>query len=290
MQTITLDRALIDYLTLTSFDELAFEAAGKVANMLIEKPYNGKRKEGQQQLQYLGYSVDTAMGTFYYGEGIQGGRKHYIIRVSGELCNEDVITLPIGQGVNEGWLRCRRIDLQITTEQPSGWVQWALFNRRKKNGRAVGWAQSNDKEGHELATVYIGQRTSARFARVYQKYSGCYLLRCEHEIKAEMAEAYAKAIFRGKETPATMLKVLIETTGDRELTAVYAAQLSGIGRGSVKAVYQEAKTAKWLRETVLPTFRRFINDHSQDAAERREIVEGFAQEIAKYGLWDSDYD
>lgn len=286
MSTITLDRALIDYLTVTSYEPMARDVAKSLKAMLTDTDYRGKAKELRQELQYLGWQVDTGMGTVFYGEGVQGGREHFMFRVSGELCNEDVITLPLGQGVREGWLRVRRVDIQMTTQQPDGWLQWALFNRQQLAKRSVGWHESTDKEGHKLATVYIGQRTSGKFARIYQKWAGCYLLRCEYEVKGNMAEAYGQVLFSGKETPSTLLRLLLSQTSDEPLSAAYENQLSGIRKARKPEVVKiEPKTKKWLSETVLPTFVRYVNDHANDAVERQEVVSAFTAAIADYAKW-----
>lgn len=59
------------------------------------------------------------------------GVTHYMMQISGELCNVSELLIPIAVGVREGWLRCRRIDLQMTCIEPASWNQWGFFNRQK---------------------------------------------------------------------------------------------------------------------------------------------------------------
>lgn len=296
MPTITLGRPLIDYLTITSFDENFSDTARLIFHNLGHSINKRNVKESVKRMQYTGYeTTKNALGTAFYGEGVQKGRFHAMMQISGELCNETDVINPIASGIREGWLSCRRIDLQVTVERPPEWAQWALFNRQKRAKRSVGWVESTSKAGNLLQTVYVGKRTSGKFLRVYEKeFAEEVLLRCEYELKGNYAEAYARALWRpakgqDADTPGSLIKLLLFSTNDEPLSRVYLPSLEYFPKASKpKILVSASKTEKWLLDTVLPTFTRVINDHASDS----EVLQAYQDAINLFykrnGLDDKD--
>ena len=278
-EVYTIDQPLIDWLTVTSFEESMRNTTDVIMKRLFP---NRERKQGVKRLQYLGESIGNELGTIFYGESVQKGRWHSMVQVSGELCNESELLAPLYSAIRQGWGKLTRIDIQMTTYRPEGWKQWGLFNRLKRDGVAVGWVESTDREGHEHQTVYIGNRANQRFARCYEKYTDRHLLRLEYENKGNIAASIGKMLAKGEETPASLLKLFIQITNDPEISALYLPLLEYAQTAvKPKVSRREPKTEKWLRETVLPAFARYINEHGHNP----DIPELFVSALIDAEYW-----
>jgi len=262
-----LDYPQIDWLTLTSYEPLAYET--QLVMMAKVKQYYGravKEHNGTKRLQYLGIAYDTPDGTLFRGTGEQRGTDHFMVQISGELCNNTDLLIPIAAGIREGWLKCRRIDLQATILEPENHNQWALFNRGKLLKKRMGWVESVDRNGNSLATVYDGNRVNEKFLRVYEKIAnGTRLLRAEYEIKGNTAQSVANMIFRDGNTVAQIFKHLIQKTDDKEISLLYLPMLETITAVSkIKRIAADKNTERWLRETIYPAFLQYVNEQSSD--------------------------
>jgi hypothetical protein len=280
-ETITLDQTGIDWLTITSFEPLVYDVQNKLKSIAEG---NGGKRLTVKTMQYIGETVTNELGSVFCGCAEQKGAMHYMIQISGELCNDTDMLIPIGQGIREGWLQCRRIDLQITTIEPKAWQQWALFNRQKLIKRTVGWVESTNKDGETLATVYVGSRLSGKFLRVYEKWiAKTRLLRCEYELKGNTAGAFSRMLFDGSATPSALLKLLIQQTDDKEISLLFLPLLEYVKTAAKPKILQnEPKTEKWLRETVFPAFQNYIADHKANP----EILELFKSAITAVERWE----
>mgnify|MGYP003601103736 CR=1 FL=1 len=284
-EVYTLNTPLIDFLTITSFEERAHGMAKAIITALQGDDKGATLAENAKRMQYLGVTLRTAQGTLFYGEGKQKGRWHCMFQIDGELCNEPDLLNPIFSAVRQGWVSVRRIDLQATIIEPTGWIQWALFNRLKLRHLTPGWQESMDKKGNTLATVYALPRTSEKFLRVYQKFAGMMLLRMEWEIKAAMAESIGRAIADGRGTVSQYLKLYWQNLNDPELTKAYSFCFEGIQDASKpKRVVRDSKTSEWLRVTVLPSFTRYINEHGHD----QELVNMFIDALRQAEYWQDE--
>lgn len=273
-----LDYPQIDWLTLTSFEPLAYETQ-LVMMAKVKQEYGRavKEHEGTKRLQYLGTAYDTPDGTLFRGVAEQRGQDHFMTQISGELCNNTDLLIPIAAGIREGWLKCRRIDIQATVLEPASHNQWALFNRGKLLKKRMGWVESVDKSGNSLATVYDGNRDNEKFLRVYEKMAGeTRLLRAEYEIKGNTAQSVANMIFRDGHTVAQLFKHFIQKTDDKELSLLYLPMLETITAVSkINRIKTTSNTEKWLRETVYPAFLRYVNEQTSD----EDLIYMFQQAI-----------
>jgi len=277
-KTYVLDYPQIDWLTLTSYEPLAYET--QLIMMAKVKQYYGrsvKEHEGTKRLQYLGTAYDTPDGTMFRGVAEQRGTDHFMTQISGELCNNAELLIPIAAGIREGWLKCRRIDLQATILEPANHNQWAFFNRGKLLKKRMGWVESVDNKGNSLATVYDGNRANEKFLRVYEKIAnGTRLLRAEYEIKGNTAQSVANMIFRDGSTVAQIFKHFIQKTDDKEISLLYLPMLELITPASkIKRISADKNTERWLRETVYPAFLRYVNEQSSD----EDLIYMFQQAI-----------
>lgn len=255
---ITLWTSQVDYLTLTSYDHPDFHK--QVLKWAEFEDLFSSKAEKITRMQYSGDNIETDSGSVFYGAGIQGGRGHSLLQISGEL-SDTAYGGFIGLS-KMGACKATRIDLQLTVEQPVGWGQWELFNRCKRQGFTVGWAESKTREGVELATVYIGSRKSERVVRVYQKLTngGGLLLRFEVEYKGRKARSVLNSM--KDHTKSQLLRAEIERINDNGLLSTFLPPLHGIKPHDAKnEAKAESKTNKWLLTQVLPTFERVINSH-----------------------------
>ena len=280
-ETITLDQTGIDWLTVTSFEPLVNEVQEKLKSLVEEM---GGKRITVKTMQYIGETVTNPLGSIFCGVAEQKGAIHYMIQISGELCNDNDLLRPIASGIREGWLQCRRVDLQITVIEPKTWIQWGFFNRQKLIKRTVGWVESTNKDGENMATVYVGSRLSGKFLRVYEKWiAKTRLIRCEYELKGNTAAAFSRMIFDGSATPSALLKLLIQQTNDTELSLLFLPPLEYVKTAvKPKILTNEPKTEKWLRETVFPSFQNYISNHAANP----EILELFKGAINAVEYWD----
>lgn len=283
-QVLTMFQVQPDWWTLTSYDERMLPLALSIAKAVYP---NGKRHEGAKVMQYLGWNVSGGMGTLFYGEALQDGRQHYMIRISGEAAANSQAVNDILPAVRSGWVRVTRMDVQLTRDMPKGWQQGDLFTHAKEAGKTVGWYESRTVDGKQLATVYIGSRSSARFVRVYQKLVGDVItLRIEYELKAEVAQAFANMLAYGRATWNETLSALVQHTGIPMVETAVSSILAGISPKHPKIIRQEPRTTKWIRQTVLPSLTRYAASHDADEELLQEIVTA----IKRARLWRDAYD
>lgn len=257
---LILNKPLIDWITLTSWDERAYA----FFQNNIDEQFTRKKKDEAKRMQYVGYQNIETDGSIFLGSSIIKGRGHDMMQVSGAAA--DRLFPPLSRCLVEGWAKATRIDIQITTELPASWRQWGLFNRIKKRGYSAGWVESQDRNGNELSTVYCGSRKSASFSRTYIKKAerGKLLLRFEVQYQKGKSNNVAREIARNPDRVGEYLKTELFKT-DELLTNVFLPFLTIYADGQkVKETRPESNTEAWLIDTVLPVFNRMINQHDAD--------------------------
>ncbi len=267
-KVLSLHTPLADYLTLTSFDD---DLHGWVKGVIGET-------EGVPEKRHLyeGEAYDVYDGTIFTGSAFQDGRAHYIMQASGESAAR---ILPACTNiVKNGLATCTRIDLQVTIPYPRTWSQWDFLNDMHTKGRIVQWRESRDRDGR-AQTVYIGNRQSERFTRLYMKtaHGGAKLLRLEVEYKGNRAKAMMRSIAAGR-TCGEYLAHELQTTFDHDrLSALFSPSLDGVKPHTerVRLTSSTQKTEKWLVTQVLPAFQKAINAHDAD----RRIMQLFIDAI-----------
>jgi len=243
--------ALIDWLTLTTFE-------ADICNRwsTLQAHSDGEFREGKVR----GY-VGVYAGNLFIGTGTQLGRDHYLLRVSGE---EADIIAPL---LFHCGARCTRIDIQITIDQPAGYsarmLKDILSLSRRDQRRQISLIES----GEGTDTVYMGNRSSERFYRIYVKLGedGNFFLRFEVEFKGELA----RAVWRHVEYDASLAAILaaeIDRLGFDSMGVLlrFHAHLAGDLR--VKPIHVPASdtaTLRWLLHQVVPVLRRLLLSHSE---------------------------
>lgn len=256
---------MIDWLTLTTYEPTAWQ----FWKSCIEKFMNQATSSSADvpMMQYIGYQINFKNGSVYVGSGHQRGKEHVMLRASGQIANELFESVAAG-GISQGWLKCTRIDLQVTVELPENWSQWRTFNRLKKSGRSANYMSSRSGvDRRELATVYIGSRHSSRFIRMYEKQTmdGAVYLRYEVEYKGNLGTSVAKTLLEDRTAIYALLSEEVQRSKDGRMTRLFTPIL---GDERHKATPYDVKNGdgrrNWLLEQVLPAFVEYINRHDAD--------------------------
>ena len=257
--------ALIDWLTLTSFDVGVYDFW---SSLLSEQ--DGSIREGRVMM-YLG----AWSGNLFVGEGSQQGQAHYLLRVSGE--DADVLA----PRLYDLRAHASRIDLQITIELPPGYVarEFADRLREERTDRRRRITLIEDGAGSD--TVYLGHRSSERYYRIYVKFDalGKPYLRFEVEFKGDVAPVVWRQI-QFDASPAAILASEIEHLGFDSAGVLrrFHAWLGGALHAKPHVVpTSEGATLRWLYSQVIPVLRRLLNSHD-DGPRLRALLEELLQE------------
>lgn len=267
---LLLDTVLIDWLTVTSFDEQFLNHwDGKLRQI-------GSGRREAKTLQYEGTWWDIEGGRAFIGSAIQKGVLHHMLRLTGyaaENYKEGVFSQ-----IRQGFATVTRIDLQCTREVSERWSQWDMLVRLKQRKKMVGWIESKT-QGRGYETVYIGSRNSERMTRVYIKSADSpRLLRMETEYKGGRAAKIGRMLARGDRAGDFLAYELEKTIGDKNgLTKLFLPALSGFNATSPRVVPDRSieKTSGWLLSSALPAFIRVINSHESDG----RVMDAFGEAI-----------
>jgi len=244
----------IDYITCTETGK------GKSGKLMIPAE-RIMRAEARQGNEIKGWRMEGFSG-FRCGQ-IEVGQRHdgTIVRMSGSCANDN------WKRVFAVATNCSRLDLQ-TTYRPDLDVE--KFIRR--NLRAMLKWSNADKQracvdyrfnNRKGTTIYSGERTSARFLRMYDKgkesreawYSGC--VRLEAELKAKLAQSIALQLFRSKELQPTII------AGVRQCFSERGAVRLSCSKSLLEFTVRRKRSDRdryltWLKEAVRPGVQKIV--------------------------------
>lgn len=263
MSGLTLNKPMIDYLTMTSFEDEIY----LVAKGIVEELELVDEMKDYRFLQYSGHSLDLRRGNMQFMTGVQKLSYHNMVRVSGEACMDALprfasVFMPYRDNLT-------RIDAQVTILEPDNWSQWELLTDLRKRGHHVGWVASRDRDtGFELATVYIGSREhSPRFVRIYQKLTadGQKLLRLEVEIKRDRAREHGKYLVEYASGDLSKIRDELGFLSQYHpgLEYTFSASLEGWLK-PVRVQRKETSTERWIFDQCLPAIAKYCNEHNSD--------------------------
>lgn len=270
--SINLGRVEVDWITATSFDHNFYKHWKKELSSWERK------KDDVKLMQYLGESVELDNGTMRLLSGLQKGRNHYMLHLTGGL-SQTYLT-DVQNQYKQGFLTVKRMDVQITIKKPKAWSQLAFFEAM--HGRsAVGWADSKDKRtGERTETVYIGSRKSDRFKRVYTKVSDSgMLLRFEVEFKGHRAQsAFKYASLKKRGLNEILLHELLSLKSSAAESAFYT-EIDSDSPYRVRVIRDTSRdrTAAWLSETCLPSAVQYMSDSRADGEMWKTFVDSLMQ-------------
>lgn len=244
-----------DYLTLTSFK------SGDEFLLSVEDVYPKKySEEGKRPGGYEGFSWDG----LFVGRGKQKGKPHYMLVASGEGA-ETVLwrTRDID-------CRCTRIDLQVTVWIPPKYEARKLYDILTSTD--ISWpgrrlTPTLVESGDGMDTIYVGSRTSERFARIYVKpdHKGkANYLRFEMEFKGAMATAVRRAIVEQYGSAKKILRSELDRlpfAASRSLRAFEAVLGTESHKVRPESVYGKNTTFDWLETQVEPAIIRLLHSH-----------------------------
>lgn len=245
----------IDWITVTSWNEEDFSHWKRWQNRRGEKITEGKIK------MYSGFWS----GASFVGQGFQGNKKHFMIKVSGDD-SKSVFHEIWSPGV-----KATRLDVQITKELPENYSARKFVDSLRSGDwgnykRDLQLIENSDG----LDTVYIGSRKSERFARVYVKNTleGNFL-RFEIENKKDLADYIARAYYTDQNVLSSVLFDFISSLPlDSEgVLQGFLDLISDVRSGIVipRKVISADDTYSWLIDTVGPVIWRYLNDHDRGA-------------------------
>jgi len=266
MPNLTLNQAMCDYVTCTSYDR-EFWSMWKSLLRVVETTEGHEPAAESAWYQYAGWSTKhPGYGELFVGSGQQGGAAHFLITSKGAQANY-IYMLNVLEGS-----RCTRLDLQVTIEQPEDYDARSMQEYARSYGLdPIYWPSADG----EYVTLYFGRMEGSDniFTRLYQKEKddGGKLLRLECVFRGKKAAAAHHLVRAGNE-PAGLIRAAMPAVP--ELLDIFDVYLTGEGV-PVKIARTEHNTAAWLRRTVLPSFTRYINSHDADP----DIIEAFFNAI-----------
>lgn len=249
-----LNNAQIDWITLTTFDDkVAYDA---YRSLNIDDGNDEKR------MQYAGRATEYA----FMGQALQNDRVHHMLQSSGEAAHYTAQSFVDRAATHYEW-NCTRIDLQITIRLHPAYAARDVFDAIHKwdgpgRPRQVSIVQSGDG----LDTIYIGNRQSDRFTRIYVKPldDGTKVLRFEVEYKGDHAKTIWKEWTFGVDMLAEQLAHEVESLPymPNLLASQFLTALGTHGRKlAVERVEGQNSTLDWLRSSVTPAIERLLFSH-----------------------------
>lgn len=264
-----INQPALDYITLTTFNQLAMETFKEWHESVSEQ-----EREGKQQ-QYQGTHRADRYGTSFLGSAEQKSMMHSLLRVSGMLSSSAFSRNR--EHITAGRVKVTRIDLQVTIDyERSIWSQFDLCQALKleRPDRSISFHESKSgPQNSKLATVYYGSRTSERFCRIYEKrgLADDVHLRYEWEYKGQTAQTVAFHLLQGESVRSILMGELTKRIPDTyNLRRIFEPALTGRGI-TVRTVREPGGTAEWLKVTVLPALDRYLNDHNEDSTEMASL-------------------
>lgn len=261
IEEIRINHPACDWITLTTWHYKSWYDLVHSFSQTIE--HNEPKKA--QKLQYDGYRWLTNSGSFFYAIGQQMGKTHCIIEVSGALAH-GLLEYMQKTGSDYDIWTCTRIDLQVTRILPE-WNPRAYLQAAEDRGQTVGFCTSKDSRHGRLSTVYVGSQRSGRFARIYEK------------IVADTKHVRAEIVFRRAGGSDVLFHRVVGIEPNYHIAnafsgSIHALKSPELSPFEVDAVpelprvsRQESRTIKWLRETVLPVFKRVVSQHDGQSSE-----------------------
>lgn len=264
------NKALIDYITVSSFD------MDTMLEIWKKSPLWGAKEE-QKRMQYIGLACYSHDGSWFIGWGTQKAKDHCIIQVSGhaseymfKLCKDDIASKRV---------TVSRIDIQRTIQEPKGWSSRDLNIMCEERGLEPRVQRSKGLNGSDLITVYTGTRGSGRMNRTYQKETkeGERFVRFETEFGRHYSKAVAFRLATEKETRQSFINGEVKR---RETVSMFSHFIAG--ENGYNPITNEkrpiSKTEKWIIETVAPALVKYKNGHDSNPEIIKMIVDKLTED------------
>ena len=265
-----INEPMVDYVTLTSWHESAFD----LWRWWTPEGKDCKRK-GVRPQGYEGVMVSCSIGSMFVGVGKQvhpvdkKTYPHYMARVSGEMANDfylwhEKVVYPFAP-------EQKRIDVQVTVPHPEGYDALKMYEEIKSElvrcGRqdTIRLIASGLGKTKGMDTLYLGARERAeRMVRVYRKddTEGGKYLRFEVEMKEGKAATFRYELLHGDILDALRRRVPLAIR--HKSGSLWEMIAKCLVPGEVKrkqVTNKERDTLLWLEKSVRPAIMRAYNDH-----------------------------
>lgn len=199
---LELYNTLVDYLTITTFNEYAKEWIVRVIEGSVNK--EGDSYEVMRRGSYSGWKYETS--GIFVGSTNQKNKEnghlcnHYMIVASGSIANNLYRRLHYEEGIREyrDVIKCSRIDVQKTVHEDFNIDKTGIDIEQMARvillSDATAWPNTRPSRAYfEGCTIYLGKREGEEFRRIYLKEGAdAKLYRYEVEYKG----AKAQQVFR----------------------------------------------------------------------------------------------
>lgn len=265
MDSLTLDKPMIDWVTITSWDVTTAVTWSRLLNVL--EP-TAETKPGRIR----GYE-GVYRGGGFIGQAAQAGRAHMMLRIAGATADQ-VSSVP-------ATAHCTRLDVQITTAIPDGYSARRLADDLRKYQDDRWQKQVTLVEGSDgLDTVYVGSRQSERYARIYVKQvEEIRYLRLEVEHKGTAAQLLIEngVLLSTNAKGGALIEWIdgLQLTETIDIIEMYRSLLDCTALGMVmpKVVRTMDKTMMWILNQVTPAMVRLLQDHDYGTYLRHHLIE-----------------
>lgn len=224
---------------------------------VVEELKTMVRDKEKSKWRFQQYKGDM-YGGIAWGQAMQNGTENYIVDVSGEDADNALPLLLYSD------MKPTRIDVQYTARMPVWWdsaefyfmMEHGVWPGRKRE------VQARLNAGND--TIYIGDRTSQRYIRIYVK-EGNHI-RFEVEYKKSRAVEAMRHISNGRRhAMAGMMQAEISSLPVHPFLSGLKGELDRYNKNEIKVKVSRVKTTdlarvKWLA-SLLPTIEKMTNDH-----------------------------
>ena len=258
-------RPAIDWLTLTTYSQRSILEADALLHSIV----GDQETTPSRVRQYEGVAGDG----FFIGDAEQRGKAHFMLRLSGDLADKFMFH-PLKPS-----MECSRLDLQLTMDwQGNAYPifrdsQDAITEHERGRGqrqRKVNAIMNADG----FCTMYIGNRQSERFYRIYVKEHGEEIfLRFEVELKGKggLAGRMYRELTRDKSKAVARLVGELKTLPeDDPLVRPFLSHLKGASGDIMESGRERSDpntTLKWISKQVMPAWKRVLgNEDTRDRA------------------------
>lgn len=260
-------RPACDWLTFTTYDQ----QTERDLNALVLRHFPNAKDESRVEKQ--GRYDGRGGAGWFGGETSQDGKRHILVRFSGDLADSVMF-----DQLKPGGVDCTRIDLQITMplqceigEAFEHYIDLlrVLKSHEEEKGQRARKVKSWPLDPDGLSTIYVGTREGTqRFYRIYVKEGpeGDYYIRFEVEFKDK--SGLAGRVFRSiNNDPLTIVSLLageLSTLPPHKLLDPLHEQMAMVPVELMKQERRRAekhKTMEWLKRQVAPSIRRMIGYH-----------------------------
>lgn len=239
-----LDIVSIDYVRFSTFDfQVYCDLSAKMRRKFV----------GWRKSRWLQYKMERSQENVAYGLAEQNGKPHGIFEASGldaHIFSSWLLETQSTETIQA--LKCSRIDLQSTKRLDPKLDYPKVYKRLRDPKRLILGSDGN--------TIYIGNRKSDSFWRIYDKSEDC--VRVEVELKGRQAQICWNSIGAGNDIAALYATWLEKSRVPKLLVDIYKDGRAPVNEDDLATAVPKdlEKTMLWL-QSLDQMFYKMVNDH-----------------------------